>query len=71
MTETYETPRLLGQPSKVDSYHTQKCRTIRKSPNEPKEVSQSLIEWHGFDECEYCSGKYTPTSNANPVVAND
>jgi len=71
MTETYDTPQLLGQPSNAKSFHTQECRTVRKSPNDPKEASQSLIEWHGLDECTYCSGEYTATSEANAVVANE
>ena len=71
MTETYETPRLLGQPSNAHSYHTQECRTVRASSSDPKEASVSLIEWHGLEECEYCSGTHTPSDGPNKTVVAD
>ena len=71
MTRTYDGPRLLGQPGNAHSYHTKECRVVRGSENEPKEASQSLIEWHELEECEYCSGVYRPVGKTGTVVADD
>jgi len=71
MTERYETPRLLGQPSNAHSYHTRKCRTVKMSKHEPEEASQTLIEWHGLEECKYCNRTHKPDSSANTVVVDD
>jgi len=71
MTDKYETPRLLGQPSKAHSYHTRECRTIKMSKHEPKKATKSLIEWHGLEECDYCSGVYEPDGAANKAILND
>jgi len=66
-----ETPRLLGQPSNAYSYHTRECRVVKMSKHEPKEASKSLIEWHGLEECKYCSGVYEPDGAANTAVINE
>jgi len=41
------------------------------SKHEPKEASKSLIEWHGLEECKYCSGVYEPDGAANTAVINE
>ena len=64
---------VLGQPSNAHTFHStdnpEQCRKLEQSKNTPRPVSQSLVDWHDLEECEYCSGDYEPWSKGQ--VPND
>ena len=68
--QQFNAPQILGQPSNARSYHTRHCRQIRRSDGTPKTATQSLIQWHGLEECQYCSGEYE-TTGAIGGLTND
>ena len=54
----------LQRRSDANCYHTGYCLAVKRTGREAATaVSDRTIEWHGWDECRYCTDE-APTAEA-------
>ncbi|AFH22699.1 hypothetical protein OSG_eHP32_00225 [environmental Halophage eHP-32] len=53
---------VLQRRSDANCYHTSHCIAVKRtSPEEATAVSDRTINWHDWDECQYCTNE-APTA---------
>jgi len=71
MSNEYDTPKVLCQPSNALAYHTKECQKVKSSKNTVRDATENMIEWHDLPECQYCAGTYQAGGGKKKVVLND
>ncbi|MFC5278685.1 helix-hairpin-helix domain-containing protein [Halorubrum rubrum] len=60
--------KVLTSRTTSDSYHTTACRNVRKDSN-LAERSWKYADTHDLEECEYCSGEWSPGIRGDTSVS--
>ena len=67
--ELPEPPFIASTLSYADVYHTTRCRSVaRVDGGAVDSVSESAIEWHGLEHCQFCAGESDQGSRADRTV---